>query len=189
MALLLCAALTACGSSKPRPGPATPSPPPAATPGRGLTVSSTAFTPDGPIPPDFTCDGANVSPPLSWSVPARGAAAYAVVVDDPDAPGGSFTHWLLLDLPATATSLPQGVPAAERPAIGGVQGRNDGGVTGYSGPCPSGGPAHYYRFTVYALDQPLNLAPVPGKGGVLNAMRGHILAQGTLVGTYQRAGR
>lgn len=194
LAVALCVAIAACGGGARRQA-ATSAPTqvsvagPRPSPGTGLTVSSTAFTPGGPIPATFTCDGAGVSPPLSWSVPARGAAAYAVVMEDPDAPGRTFTHWILLDLPAETTSLPQGVPAGQRPAIGGVQAQNDAGVTGYSGPCPPAGSAHHYRFTVYALDRPLGLVPAPGKDAALNAMQGHILSQGTLVGTYQRAMR
>jgi len=169
-----------CGGSHQAPVP---------SPGSGLAVSSAAFPAGGAIPIVHTCDGAGISPPLSWSVTPRGTAAYAVVMQDPDAPGGTFTHWLLLDLPASVTSLPQGVPAGERPAVGGVQAQNDAGVTGYSGPCPPAGPVHHYRFTVYALDRPLGLVPVPSKGSALKAMQGHILSQGTLVGTYQRAAR
>ncbi len=160
---------------------------PTPSPGSGLAVASAAFVDGGAIPSEYTCDGAGISPPLSWSVTPRGTVAYAVIMQDPDAPGGTFTHWLLLDLPANVTSLPQGVPAGERPAVGGVQARNDAGVAGYSGPCPPAGPAHHYRFTVYALDRPLGLVPVPSKSTALNAMQGHILSQGTLAGTYQRA--
>jgi hypothetical protein len=180
LALAFSAALAACGGAHKA---ATPSP------GSGLAVTSTAFVTGGPIPATFTCDGADVSPPLSWSVTPRGTAAYAVFLEDPDAPGGTFTHWVLLDLPATTTSLPQDVPRGQRPATGGAQAQNDAGVTGYSGPCPPAGPAHRYRFTVYALDRPLGIVPVPSKGAALKAMNGHILSQGTLVGTYQRAAR
>jgi len=177
---MLCLALAACGGSHQNATPA---------PGSGLAVTSTAFQTGGPIPSLFSCDGADLSPPLSWSVTPHGTAAYAVILEDPDAPGGTFTHWVLLDLPATTTSLPQGVPPGQRPASGGVQAQNDAGITGYSGPCPPAGPAHHYRFTVYALDRPLGLVPAPSKGAALSAMKGHILSQGVLVGTYQRVAR
>lgn len=177
---VVCAAIVGCGGAEKRPAP---------SPGSGLAVASAAFVDGSAIPAEYTCDGAGSSPPLSWSVTPRGTAAYALIMQDTDAPGGAFTHWLLLDLPASVTSLPQGVPAGQRPAVGGVQAQNDAGVTGYGGPCPPAGPPHHYRFTVYALDRPLGLVPVPSKGAALNAMQGHILAQGTLVGTYQRAAR
>jgi len=118
----------------------------------------------------------------------QGTDALTLIVDDPDAPGGTFTHWVLLDLPAGTRELPEGVETAPMPANGlaGAQGSNDGGGIGYTGPCPPSGPAHRYRFTLYALDVPVNLDPGAQKQEVLSAMEGHILAQAELAGTYGR---
>ena len=151
-------------------------------------LSSDAFGQDEEIPARFTCDGDNLSPPLAWSGVPQGTDALALIVDDPDAPGGTFTHWVLLDLPAETRELPEGVETAPMPANGlaGAQGSNDGGGIGYTGPCPPSGPAHRYRFALYALDVPVNLDPGAQKQEVLSAMEGHILAKAELVGTYGR---
>jgi Raf kinase inhibitor-like YbhB/YbcL family protein len=154
-----------------------------------LSLTTTAFPAGGPIPARYTCDGEDRSPPLAWSGAPAGTAAFALIVDDPDAPRGVFTHWVLYNLPADAGELPEGVPATERLANGALQGVNDFGRVGYSGPCPPPGPAHRYRFTLYALDTALRLGPRATKQAALDAMRGHVLAQGQLTGTYQRRGR
>ena len=150
-----------------------------------MQVTSTAFEHEGPIPPEYSCDGENVSPPLSWSNAPEGTASYALIVDDPDAPGRTFVHWVYYGIPASTTSLPEAVATDERPAAGGTQGTNGFGNTGYGGPCPPGG-THRYFFRVYALDTELDLEPGASKQVLLDAMEGHVLAQGTLMGTFAR---
>ncbi len=154
-----------------------------------LSLTTTAFPSNGPIPARYTCDGEDRSPPLTWRDAPAQTAAFALIMDDPDAPRGVFTHWVLYNLPADARELPEGVPSAERLPGGALQGVNDFGRVGYGGPCPPPGPAHRYRFTLYALDTPLGLGPRATKQAVLDAMRGHVLAEGQLVGTYQRQRR
>jgi hypothetical protein len=107
-------------------------------------------------------------------------------VDDADAPGGVFTHWILFNIPIDSRELPEAMPTQAQLPSGALQGKNDFGILGYSGPCPPPGPSHHYRFTVYALDQPLDLKAAASRKQVLDAMKGHILAQGQLTGTYQR---
>jgi Raf kinase inhibitor-like YbhB/YbcL family protein len=152
------------------------------------TLTTEAFQPNGAIPARYTCDGEDISPQLSWSGAPQNTAAFALIVDDPDALGGVFTHWVLVDLPARAQGLPASVPRTDRLAEGGTQGRNSFGRLGYSGPCPPPGSPHHYRFTLYALDRSLGLGPGSEKQQVLSAMQGHTLGQAQLVGTYQRRG-
>jgi Raf kinase inhibitor-like YbhB/YbcL family protein len=151
-----------------------------------LLISSTAFKEGDRIPVKYTCDGQDISPPLSWGDPPQLTQAFAIIVDDPDAPGGVFTHWVLFNIPATVRQLGEGATSQERLQNGALQGKNDFGRIGYGGPCPPRGPAHRYRFTLYAMDKPLDLKPSASKKHVLDAIKGHILAQGQLVGTYQR---
>ena len=138
------------------------------------------------IPTEFTCDGSDVSPALEWHDPPQGTKSFALVMDDPDAPGGTWVHWLLYDLPASQRDLPQGVEPVGTLPGGARQGRNDFRRTGYGGPCPPPGPAHRYRFTLHALDTTLNLPPDATRAGLDRAMRGHVLATAELVGRYQR---
>jgi Raf kinase inhibitor-like YbhB/YbcL family protein len=154
----------------------------------GLQLTSSAFQPGQAIPTAHTCDGADRSPPLSWHGLPGGTRALALIVDDPDAPGGVFTHWVYFDLPVGTAGLPAGVPTTARPEPGGIQGRNDFGTIGYRGPCPPRGPAHHYRFKLYALDEPVALPPGASKDELLQAMQGHVLGQTELVGTYERRG-
>ena len=151
-----------------------------------LSLSSTAFKEGDRIPVKYTCDGEDISPPLVWGEPPHKIQTFALIVDDPDAPGGVFTHWVLFNVPGNVRQLGEGVPAQEQLQNGTLQGKNDFGKVGYGGPCPPRGPAHRYRFTVYALDKPLDLKPSASKKQLLDAMKGHILAQGQLLGTYQR---
>jgi Raf kinase inhibitor-like YbhB/YbcL family protein len=160
-------------------------PPPQEAP-PDLVLTSAAFAPQGAIPRHYTCDGDNVSPPLAWFGAPKGTVAYALVMDDPDAPRGTFVHWLLYDLPASVDSLPEAVPTGERLESGALQGRNSAGRLGYTGPCPPRGPPHRYRFTLYAVDSPLGLAPGASLEELQRAMSGHVLAWGQLVGTYGR---
>jgi len=151
-----------------------------------LSLSSTGFKEGDKIPVKYTCDGEDISLPITWGEPPQKTQAFALIVDDPDAPGGVFTHWVVFNIPGNVRQLGEGVPAQERLQSGALQGKNDFGRIGYGGPCPPRGPAHRYRFTVYALDKPLDLKPGASKKQLLDAMKGHILAQGELMGTYQR---
>ena len=151
-----------------------------------LSLSSTAFKEGGQIPQKYTCDGQDVSPLLAWDEPPQGTKSFALIVDDPDAPVGVFTHWVLFNLPAIARQLPEAVPTQNQLQDGALQGKNDFRRIGYGGPCPPSGRPHHYRFILYALDKPLDLKAGASKKEVLDAMKGHLLAQGQLTGTYQR---
>ena len=155
-----------------------------------MTIRSTAFEPGMPIPKKYTGDGEDISPPLSWSGLPDGTAELALIVDDPDAPTREpWVHWVLYKIPATLSGLPEGVDKSERPANvpGAMQGRNSWGRVGYGGPAPPRGHGtHHYRFRLYALDAPLEVKPGLDKSALLAAMRGHILAEAEIVGTYQR---
>ena len=154
--------------------------------GAALSLTSAAFQPNQPIPARHTCDGENVSPALSWDGAPGTTQAFALIVDDPDAPKGVFTHWVLFDLPARTRELRENSPTTERLDQGGVQGRNDFGSIGYRGPCPPPGAPHHYRFTLYALDGPVHLDPGASKQELLRAIEGRTVGQAQLVGTYQR---
>jgi Raf kinase inhibitor-like YbhB/YbcL family protein len=151
-----------------------------------LTVSNSAFKEGDRIPAKYTCQGQDVSPPLAWGEPPAGTQSVALIVDDPDAPGGVFTHWVLFNIPPDSRELPEAVPIQAELARGALQGKTDFGRIGYGGPCPPPGRPHRYQFTLYALDQPLGLEGGASKKQLLSAMEGHILAQGQLTGTYQR---
>lgn len=151
-----------------------------------LSLSSTAFKEGDKIPVKYTCDGQDISPPLVWGQPPQKTQAFALIADDPDAPGGVFTHWILFNIPGNVRQIEEGIPAQEQLQNGALHGKNDFGRIGYGGPCPPRGPAHRYRFTVYALDKLLDLKPGASKKQLLDAIKGHILAQGELVGIYQR---
>ena len=151
-----------------------------------LEVTSSALETGTPIPRRFTCDGENVSPPLSWSNVPVETKSFAMIAEDPDAPKGTFVHWVLYNLPADSTALKPGVPTDERLDSGASQGVNGAGRIGFTGPCPPRGPAHRYFFRVYALDIRLNLDVTPAAADLRAAMKGHVLAEGGLMGTYQR---
>lgn len=151
-----------------------------------MHLTSTSFASGGNIPKKYTCDADDNSPALSWSGAPQGTKSFALIADDPDAPVGTWTHWLLYDLPATTTSLPENVSKVEEPPIGGRQGRNDFRKTGYGGPCPPPGKPHRYFFKLYALDQTMNLKAGASKKELEQVMRTHILAQAELVGKYGR---
>jgi Raf kinase inhibitor-like YbhB/YbcL family protein len=151
-----------------------------------LSVSSPAFQEGESIPTKYTCEGQNISPLLTWSEPPAGTQSLALIVDDPDAPGRVFTHWVLFNLPADSRELAEAMPVQAQLPDGSLQGKNDGGKLGYIGPCPPPGSPHRYQFTLYALDQLLDLEAGASKQQVIDAMQGHILAQGQLTGIYQR---
>ncbi len=151
-----------------------------------LKLTSTAFTPSGSIPKKFTCDGPDVSPALAWTDAPAGTQSLSLIMDDPDAPVGTWVHWVLYDLPANTRELPEGVPKDNQLSNGARQGRNDFGRIGYGGPCPPPGPAHRYFFKLYALDAKTNLKAGATKAELERAMKGRILAQAELMGRYQR---
>jgi Raf kinase inhibitor-like YbhB/YbcL family protein len=150
-----------------------------------LKVTSTAFDEGGMISAKYTCDGENVSPPLAWSGVPEAAKSLALVADDPDAPGGTWTHWVIYEIPATEKGLAENVPARDTLDGGARQGKNDFKKTGYGGPCPPSG-THRYFFKLYALDAEPNLPPGVSKEQLLKAIDGHIVAEGQLMGRYQR---
>ena len=145
-----------------------------------------AFAPGGAIPVKFTCDGPDVSPPLQWTNPPAGTKGFALIVDDRDAPGGIWVHWVLYGMTSAVLSLPEGIPAREMIPGLGTQGINDFRKLGYGGPCPPRGPAHRYLFHLYALDGELVLPPRKTKAELLKAIEGHVLGQKELLGRYQR---
>ncbi len=151
-----------------------------------IQVTSSAFEPGGAIPKKFTCDGPDVSPALNWTDPPAGTQSFALIADDPDAPVGTWVHWVLYDLPSVTRSLAENVPKQEQLPNGARQGRNDFGRIGYGGPCPPPGKPHRYFFKLYALDAKMNLKAGATKAEIEKAMRGHILAQGELMGRYGR---
>ncbi len=153
--------------------------------GETMKLESTAFTAGNLIPARYTCDGEDLSPPLSWDAPPEGTRSLALICDDPDAPRGTFVHWVLYNLPADLRQLPEGIPAQPQPPVGGIHGKNDFGRSGYGGPCPPSG-THRYFFRLYALDQTLNLAQGATKAELLEAMNGHILISAELMGRYAR---
>lgn len=151
-----------------------------------IKITSTAFNYGSDIPSEFTCDGSNISPPLSWSDVPSDAKSLALLVSDPDAPSGTFTHWLLFNLPTGIGGLSENLPPSERLENGALQGKNGFGKFGYGGPCPPAGNAHRYFFRFYALDTKLDLGSGITLQEINNAMKGHILEEAELMGTYSR---
>jgi Raf kinase inhibitor-like YbhB/YbcL family protein len=151
-----------------------------------ITLTTTAFTPGKPIPVKYTGQGENVSPDLSWKDTPDSVASFALVCDDPDAPAGTWVHWTIWNMPATSTGLAQGVPLNASLPDGSVQGVTSGGTSGYHGPMPPRGNAHRYYFRIYALDTVLPLPASANRAQLDAAMKGHVLSQGQLMGTYQR---
>jgi Raf kinase inhibitor-like YbhB/YbcL family protein len=149
-------------------------------------LKSAAFKAGGDIPRKFTCDGEDASPALTWTEPPASTQSFVLIADDPDAPVGTWVHWVVYDLPAGARQLSEGLPRGEKLPGGGVQGRNDFPHVGYGGPCPPPGKPHRYFFKLYALDVKLNLKPGARKQEVERAMKGHIVAEAQLVGRYKR---
>jgi len=153
-------------------------------------LTSAAFKDSATIPGKYTCDGVDVSPPLAWSGAPAGTGSLALIADDPDAPGGTWVHWVLYNLPAEVSELPENIAKVESLDLGGArQGRNDFRRPGYGGPCPPPGPAHRYFFKLYALDTRLALKAGAQKKDVEAAMEGHVLGSAQLMGTYARSKR
>jgi hypothetical protein len=151
-----------------------------------MKLESTAFTDDGMIPSQYTCDGQDISPDLSWDAPPTGTQSLALIVDDPDAPGQIFVHWVLYDIPPEVQQLPKAIAPQATLLNGGTQGKNDFGNLGYGGPCPPSG-IHHYFFRLYALDRELGLEAGATKAQLQAAMGGHILAAAELIGRYSRS--
>lgn len=153
--------------------------------GAVISLTSTSLQ-DGRVPREFTCDGEDKSPPLSWQAPPSGTETLALTVTDPDAPGGTFTHWVLYNLPANISRLPEGVPKQGQLADGSREGKTDFGKVGYYGPCPPPGKPHRYVFTLYALDSKLDVPAGAPRAHVESAIRGHVVARGELTASYGR---
>ena len=177
----------ACADPAPAPLAPPPATLPAAAPSGGLSLTTTAWAPGGEMPIQTTCEGSDAAPPLAWAGVPAGAASLALLVEDPDAPDPAapkltWTHWILYDLPPTMGSLTPGQPPA-----GARDGKNGWGEPGYRGPCPPIG-RHRYFFRLYALDVLLPGLHTPDRDALLQAMQGHILAEASLLGTYQKQG-
>jgi Raf kinase inhibitor-like YbhB/YbcL family protein len=151
-----------------------------------FALTTTAFPAGGEIPSRYTCGGANLSPALTWSGVPEGAQALALIADDPDAPMGAWTHWLIWNIPAQVTELPEGVPATEVLEDGARQGKNDFGRIGYGGPCPPPGRPHRYFFKLYALDRKLDVKRGATRRELEAAVASHALSKTELMGTYRR---
>ena len=150
-----------------------------------IKITSSAFEDGGMIPAKYTCDGADISPPLRWDVVSEGTKSIALICDDPDAPIGTWVHWVLFNLPADTKELAENIPPDKTLPNGAKQGITDFGRNGYGGPCPPSG-THRYFFKVYALDTQIDLTSSANKAQLLKAMEGHILGQGQLMGKYKR---
>lgn len=150
-----------------------------------ITLTSSAFEKGDMIPQQFTCDGQDTSPPLSWSNAPENTLSFALICDDPDAPVGNWVHWVLYNIPAEVNEISEGQPKSKVLPNGALQGKNDWGKFGYGGPCPPSG-KHRYFFKLYALSKILELEPGASKAQLLDAMEGHILAEGQLKGKYKR---
>jgi Raf kinase inhibitor-like YbhB/YbcL family protein len=149
-------------------------------------IASTAFSNGGMIPKKFTCDGADLSPPLRWTRAPAATQSFALIVDDPDAPAGTWVHWVLYNLPANTTELPEGTEKQEQLSDRALQGRNDFRRIGYGGPCPPRGAPHRYYFKLYALDTKLTLKAGSAKPELERAMKSHVVGEAELMGRYGR---
>jgi Raf kinase inhibitor-like YbhB/YbcL family protein len=152
-----------------------------------FAIRSSAFAPGSEIPRKYTCEGADVSPPLEWEDPPAGTKGFALICDDPDAPAGTWVHWVIYGIPPEARKLGDSVPATPRLQDGSLQGRNDFGRMGYGGPCPPLGKAHRYFFRLYALRSRPALEPGLTKDACLKAIQGQVIVATEYIGTYRRA--
>jgi Raf kinase inhibitor-like YbhB/YbcL family protein len=151
-----------------------------------IPLTSSAFREGESIPQKYTADGPDLSPPLQWGEPPAGTRSWALICEDPDAPRGLWVHWVLFNLPADTRRLDEGVPPQGTLSTGARQGKNDFGKLGYGGPAPPPGKPHRYYFKLYALDTLLDLPAGATRAQLLQAMKGHILAEGQLMGRYGR---
>lgn len=150
-----------------------------------MKMTSQAFDHNGVIPEKYSCKGLDISPPLRWEEVPAGTAGFVLICDDPDAPVGTWDHWILFNIPASTAELPEGIPSQDRLDNNALHGRNSWGRNDYGGPCPPGG-THRYFFKLYALDAVLDLSPGITKQQALQAMEGHVLATAELMGTFSR---
>ena len=178
--LLVVAATLACGGADGK----VPTVPASGAP--VIQLTSPAFVEGSPIPVTYTCDGDDLSPPLSWNSVPEGSQSVTLIVDDPDAPGGTWAHWVLYAISPDANGLPEGIQSTGLTSSGGISGSSDFKRLGYGGPCPPGGDSHHYFFKLYALDTRLDLDRGATKMELVDAMSGHILAERALIGTYRR---
>jgi Raf kinase inhibitor-like YbhB/YbcL family protein len=154
---------------------------------KNIEITSPAFAEGDTIPVKFTCDGSDVSPELTWSAPPEGTKSLALICDDPDAPRGTWVHWVLFNIPPIVVGLSEAAEISQTDSTkGAIEGVTDFGNNSYGGPCPPRGPAHRYFFKIYALDQALDLTRQAKKADIEKAMKGHILGMGQLMGKYQR---
>ena len=153
--------------------------------GEIMEIKSPAFKNDNMIPAQYTCDGRNVSPPLQWSGAPVNTNSFALICDDPDAPAGTWVHWVMFDIPPTVNGLPENVPQQKEVSGLGKSGKNTDRNFGYDGPCPPGG-THRYYFKLYALDTMLILKPGATKEELLKAMKGHVLTEAQVMGKFKR---
>ncbi len=174
-----------CRSGRSAAPPTEPAPAAAAKQAASFTLTSTVFAQGESIPVRYTCDGEDISPPLQWDDLPEGTQSLALIMDDPDAPAGTWVHWVLYNIPADKRALSEGIPADRELPDGSRHGQNSWGRPGYGGPCPPSG-THRYFFKMYALDTMLDLDPGASKEALLKVMEGHVLAQAELMGTYQR---
>jgi len=151
-----------------------------------FVLSSPSFREGEAIPCRHTCEGENLSPPLHWTVPPAATKSFVIIVDDPDAPVGTWVHWVIYDIPLDLRGLTEGVPASDHLPNGALQGLNDFKRIGYGGPCPPPGRPHRYYFKLYALDAVLDLKPRATKLQILEACKGHVLAESKLMGRFGR---
>ncbi|MCI0410565.1 MAG: YbhB/YbcL family Raf kinase inhibitor-like protein [Acidobacteria bacterium] len=151
-----------------------------------MKIESAAFAPEAMIPSSHTCDGEDVSPPLTWADPPDGTKSFALISDDPDAPGGTWVHWVVWNIPPSSRGLAQGAAKSAQWTDGTRQGITDFRRVGYGGPCPPSG-THRYFFRLYALDTMLDLASGASRADLDRSMRGHVLAQADLMGKYRRS--
>jgi len=150
-----------------------------------IKIESSAFKEGEFIPSKYTCDGSNTSPPLKWSDSPEGTASLVLISDDPDAPGGTWVHWVVYNIPPAEKEFAENIPSSQTLENGTIQGTNDFGKVGYGGPCPPSG-THRYYFKLYALDTMLKLAAGATKKQVVEAMKGHVIAEAQLMGRYKR---
>jgi Raf kinase inhibitor-like YbhB/YbcL family protein len=183
--LSACASPTLTATSEPTTEPATAastkSTQPTTEANMSLQLTSDAFANGQSIPSKYSCLGKNISPALTWNEPPTGASSFALIVDDPDAPMGTWVHWVIYNIPADTRSLPEGFSAQDPISVG----KNSSNHLSYDGPCPPSG-THRYYFKLYALDPAFSLSPGATKDGLLKAMDGHVLAQGELMGTFSK---
>ena len=185
-AFTIFASLILCGcASSPKSLPTATPPAQSADNKTGFKLTSVAFQEGQPIPRPYSCDGVNISPPLEWSGVPKTAKTVAIIADDPDAPAGTWTHWVLYNLPADNIGLVENVPATENLKAGGFQGKNDFAKVGYGGPCPPSG-THRYFFRIYAADGELSLKAGATRTELEKALEGHVVGQAQLMGTYHR---